>query len=126
MKKVFFSVPMNGRTDENIKKSIEKMADITRAMLGEEIEVIDTFIEDDIEAKNPGVAYLGKSIEKMADADLFVGCNNLYMHDTKYPGCSIELDVARSYGIPDILLELRFVCPDIWDEVEKALYEVRQ
>ena len=58
MKKVFFIVPMNGRTDENIKKSIEKMADITRAMLGEEIEVINTFIDGNVceFAKNPGVA----------------------------------------------------------------------
>ena len=116
---------MNGRTDENIKKSIKKIADITRAMLGEEIEVIDTFIEDNIceFAKNPGVAYLGKSIEKMASADLFVGCNSIYMVNTKCPGCGIELYVARSYGIPEVLLELRFICPDIWDEVEKELYK---
>ena len=59
----------------------------------------------------------------MANADLFIGCNSIYMANTKYPGCGIELEVARSYGIPDLLLELRFVCPDIWDEVEKELYQ---
>ena len=41
MKKLFVSVPMEGRTEEEIKTSIQKMKKIAEAYEREELELID-------------------------------------------------------------------------------------
>ena len=46
MKKLFVSVPMKGRTEEEIKASIQKMKKIAEIYEGEELELIDSYIED--------------------------------------------------------------------------------
>ena len=46
MKKLFISVPIKGRTEEAIKASMEKMHKIAEATVGEELEVIPSYIED--------------------------------------------------------------------------------
>lgn len=40
MKKLFISCPMKGRTEENIRKSMEKMHKIAEAVFEQELEVI--------------------------------------------------------------------------------------
>ena len=47
MKKLFVSVPMKGGTEKEIKASIQKMKKIAEAYEGEELELIDSYIEDD-------------------------------------------------------------------------------
>lgn len=46
MKKLFVSVPMKGRTEKEIKVSIQKMKKIAEIYEGEELELIDSYIED--------------------------------------------------------------------------------
>ena len=46
MKKLFISCPMKGRTEENIRKSMEKMHKIAEIIFDQELEVIPTYIED--------------------------------------------------------------------------------
>ena len=46
MKKLFVSVPMKGRKEENIKRDIEKMHKIAEAVFGEELELLDSYIEE--------------------------------------------------------------------------------
>ena len=46
MKKLFISCPMKGRTEENIRKSMEKMHKAAEAVFEEEFEVIPSYIED--------------------------------------------------------------------------------
>ena len=104
MKKLFVSVPMKGRTEENIKNSIEKMHKIAELTFGEELELIDTYI--DIcppENVNKEVWYLGKSIEKMAEADYFIGVQ--YAEDC-WRGCDTEARVAQMYGIRSTFLSI--------------------
>lgn len=96
MKKLFVSVPMKGRTEENIKKSIEKMKKIAEAYEGEELELIDTWIPNEApECKNRGLWYLGESLKMMADADVFIGVNN----QCEFLGCKQELTVAKLYDL---------------------------
>lgn len=103
MKKLFVSVPMKGRTEENIKKSIAKMKKIAEAYEGEELELIDTWIPDKApECKNRGLWYLGESLKMMADADVFIGID--YCSD--YSGCNAENDVAKEYGIYRIIVPI--------------------
>lgn len=96
MKKLFVSVPMKGRTEEKIKASIQKMKTIAEAYEGEELELIDSYVEDDPPKNNhPSVWYLGKSLEKLSEADIFIGIDT----DYEWKGCFIESLVADKYGI---------------------------
>ena len=96
MKKLFVSLPMKGRTEEAIKASIIKMKKIAEAYEGEELALIDSYIDDKPPANyNQSVWYLSKSLEKLSEADIFIGIS-----DTKgWAGCQIEADVARLYNI---------------------------
>ena len=108
-KKLFISCPMKGRTEENIKKSMAKMHKIAETVFEQELDVIDTYIEDEPPVGiKPGIWYLGKSIEMMAEADYFIGVLSAGRFGS---GCSIETDVARSYGIPIFTLSIRNVLP---------------
>lgn len=46
MEKLFISCPMRGRTEEQIRKSMEQMRKIAEAIFDEKFEVIDTWIAD--------------------------------------------------------------------------------
>lgn len=111
MKKLFVSVPMRGRTEEAIKASIAKMKAIAEIYEGEELELIDTYISVNVaENTNHAVWCLGESIKKLANADIFMGCYDIY---DRYPGCYIETMVARRYNIKFYRVDLPDVCPDI-------------
>lgn len=96
MKKLFVSVPMKGRTEEEIRKSIDKMKKIAEIYEGEELELIDSYIEH-----NPpkdckqAIWYLGESLKKLSEADVFVTIDDSY----EWNGCWTERGVAERYGI---------------------------
>ena len=96
MKKLFVSVPMKCRTEEEIKASIHKMKKIAEIYEGEELELIDSYIEDNPpKDNNQAIWFLGKSLEKLATADVFIGIEDTW----NWNGCSIEDETARRYGI---------------------------
>lgn len=87
MKKLFISAPMKGRTEAQIRATMEQMHHIAEAVFGEELEVIQTYISDDPPADaNQAVWHLGESIKKMADADYFIG---IYDEEKAFRGCAI-------------------------------------
>ena len=93
MKKVFISQPMRGKTDEEILKEREKLANVAKAYAGEDVEVLDTFFKD---FNGNALEYLGKSISMLAQADFAVfgeGC-------TGARGCRVEYEACVQYGIP--------------------------
>ena len=101
MKKLFVSVPMKGREENEIKDSIQKMKKVAEIYEGEELELIDSYIEHN-PPKNTheAVWYLGEAIKKMAEADVFIGIDS----DYEWSGCAIEGDVARRYGIKSYIV----------------------
>lgn len=106
MKKLFVSVPMKGRTQEEIKASIEKMKMIAEVYEGEELELIDSYIEDNPpKDSKEAIWYLGKSIEKLAQADIFIGISD----DWEWSGCYIETSAATKYEIKNYLIPSRYV-----------------
>ncbi len=106
MKKLFVSVPMKGRTEEEIKYSITKMHRIAEAYEGEELELIDSWVYEEPPMNcNTGAWYLGKSIEKLATADVFIGVSDL----SGWPGCKIEADVAKAYDIKSYSVDTKIV-----------------
>lgn len=118
MKKLFISAPMKGRTEAQIRATMEQMHHIAEAVFGEELEVIQTYISDDPPADaNQAVWYLGESIKKMADADYFIG---IYDEEKAFRGCAIENLVARSYNIPSYVINFGFVASDVTEARAKA------
>lgn len=112
MKKLFISCPMGGRTEENIRNSMERMHKIAEATFGEELEVIQTYIPGEApDVKHCRVWYLGESIKMMAEADYFIGVG----YESAFPGCYMEYKVALEYGIPYVNVDMRIVMPDAWE-----------
>lgn len=106
MKKLFVSVPMKGRTEEEIKASIQKMKKIAEIYEGEELELIDSYIEDNPPKDNKeAVWYLGESLKKLAQADVFIGIDEAY----DWNDCCIEKDTAYRYGIKMYIVQARDV-----------------
>lgn len=109
MKQLFVSVPMKGRTEEEIKASIQKMKKIAEIYEGEELELIDSYIEDNPpKDSKEAVWYLGESLKKLAQADVFIGICESY----DWNGCSIERETANKYGIKAYTISVRYVIDD--------------
>lgn len=98
MKKLFISQPMAGLTDKEILKKREEIRLKAEEKIGEPVEVIQSFFEDFEPTGNIPVAYLGKSISLLAEADV------AYFGEgwREARGCKIEHEVAVQYGIDRI------------------------
>ena len=124
MKKLFISCPMKGRTEENIKKSMEQMHRIAEIVFDQELEVIPSYVEHcPPENNNQAVWYLGKAIQLMSEADFFIGIE----YNEFYKGCVIEADVARYYAIRSTFVKMYEMMPDAveverkhWASLEKC------
>jgi len=116
MKKIFLSLPMKGRDDCAINKTIESMKRIVTAYFpNEEIKFVHNFgdvltateIVSLDTVKRPSLLYLGKAIGKMADCDYIaiINTNIDYILGMEFHGCRIEEMVAEQYGIEPIILK---------------------
>lgn len=120
MKKLFVSVPMKGRTEEEIKASIQKMKKIAEIYEGEELELIDSYIKDNPpKDSKEAVWYLGESLKKLAQADVFIGIDEAY----DWNGCYIERDTAQRYGIKTYIASVRHVI-DNYNALLRKLHPV--
>jgi len=92
---VFISMPMNGKSDEEIlKERADAYALIKNAK--PDAELINTFIDERLVEKHGGLKYLAKSIEMLDEADAV-----WMLEGWEYArGCKIEHDCAKAYGIP--------------------------
>lgn len=91
-KVAFISQPMSGLTDEQILAARDAAKEILEDM---GYTVLDSFIKDEIKAKNQPLAYLARSLSIMAQADavyFITGYENAR-------GCLIEERCAKDYGI---------------------------
>lgn len=84
MKKLFISQPMKGKTNEEIE------AERAKAVLNDDVEVIDSFFKDAPVDARP-LWFLGKSIELLSVADAAYFAKDW----DKYRGCKIEHTCAH-------------------------------
>ena len=120
MKKLFVSVPMKGRTEEEIRKTIDKMKKIAEIYEGEELELIDSYIEDNPpKDKNQAIWSLGASLKKLAQADVFIGIND----SRDWHGSYVEQEVAHRYGIKSYSVNPRFII-DNYDALVRSLHPI--
>ena len=102
--KVMISLPMNGRKNDEIKERIKELKEKFAKL---HIDVIDSFLTDEIENSNhAGVYYLGRTLTQfMHNVDA------VYFDDgwIEARGCRIENAICQEYGIkilkPDFLFE---------------------
>lgn len=97
MKKLFISQPMKGKTDEEILEERQKAIKSAEKMVGEPVEVIDSFFQNAPADAKP-LWFLGKSLELLAGADIAYFTKG--WQDAR--GCKIENTCAIEYGIPVI------------------------
>lgn len=67
MKKLFISQPMRDKSDKEILKARETAVGFAKAILAEDVEVIDSFFQRAPEDAKP-LWYLGESLKLLANA----------------------------------------------------------
>lgn len=98
MPKLFVSLPMRERTEEDVRAEMDELGDICNNEYQTEFELIETYDHgtppNDI--LNESVWYLGKSIVGLSEADLVIFSADWR---TAY-GCVIEHAICSLYDIP--------------------------
>ena len=98
MKKVFISQPMRCLSDSEILSKRSEIISKVEQVVGDKVEIIESFFEDFKPENNIPVKYLSRSIDKLADADVAY-----FGGDWKEArGCKIEHEIAIAYGIQTI------------------------
>ena len=101
MKKLFIAQPMRGKTDAQILAEREKAAASAQELLGENVEVIDSFFRNATVDAKP-LWFLGKSLELLSTADVAYFAKGW----EEARGCRIENTCAIEYGI-DVIEDYR-------------------
>lgn len=97
MKRLFISQPMKGKTDDEILQERKDAIAIATDLIGEEVEVIDSFFQNaHVDAKP--LWFLGKSLEFLSTADIAYFAPG--WKDAR--GCKIEHECAVEYNIDRI------------------------
>lgn len=94
MKKIFISQPMKDKSDDEILAEREKAIKSAEELLGEPVEVIDSFFQSAPADARP-LWFLGKSLELLSTADIAYFAKGW----EKARGCKIENTCAIEYGI---------------------------
>lgn len=97
MKKLFISQPMRGKTDEEILAVRKKAIESAEKLIGEPVEVIDSFFRAAPANAKP-LWFLGKSLELLATADVVYFAEGW----NEARGCRIEHICAVEYNIDRI------------------------
>lgn len=100
-KKLFISVPMAGRSDEDIKNHIESIKKAAnRYFVKTKVEFVDN-LENDfdpdrcVDLKQPRIGYLAEAIKKLAYCDGVIFGDGFELSS----GCCCEYYIAGEYGL---------------------------
>ena len=97
MKKLFISQPMRGKTNDEILSERKKAIQNVEKLLGEKVEVLDSFFKD-VGATTTPLWCLSESLKLMDTADIVYFAPG--WKETR--GCKIEHLCAVEYGIKRI------------------------
>lgn len=98
MKKLFISQPMKNKTNEEILSVRNKAVESAERILGEKVEVVNSFFKDALVDANP-LYYLSKSLGLMSTADVVYFAKGW----EEARGCRIENTCAIEYGLPVVI-----------------------
>ena len=107
MKKLFISLPMAGKSEEEIRNKMAEYKENAEYLMGEELELIDTLIKKYVpeNVKDPAIWCLGESITLMAYADVVYFGRGW----RSARGCIVEYETAYRYKL------LRIEDSPYWD-----------
>ena len=105
--RVFISQPMNGLSEDQVRRTLRDAAEKIRSQYGEkypDIEVVSTYDQPEPDTeyttvlpyKNVRLYYLGNSIKILGQCDAIYFCNGW----EKANGCQVEYTIANLYNIP--------------------------
>jgi hypothetical protein len=106
---VFISLPMKGRSDEEVRTDIEHAKEAYLAITGFDISQV-AFVNnldaanippEEIAPERLGVWYLGHAFSKLATCDEAF----FWLGWKKAHGCLVEHEVCTIYGIPVLAVE---------------------
>ena len=123
MKKVFVSIPLKGRSKENIEDSLKRIEDAVKGLLDKDVEILHQDFDKlpDFEKGEDGfednLEFLAKDIELMSQADYFATIYNKW--DFRHG--NLEEEIFRKYhatsweDAKDSIMEfsLNVIAPDI-------------
>ena len=123
MKKVFVSIPLKGRSKDDIEKSLEKIEEAVKGLLDKDVEILHQDFNDlpDFDKGEDGfednLEFLAKDLELMAQADYFATVSENW----DFRHCSLEQDIFRRYRAKNYMEEkdsmmsfsLNIICPDL-------------
>lgn len=118
-KKLFISCPMKGRTEEAIRHDMDRMHKMAEIVFDQELEVIPTYIDNAPETRNDAIWCLGESIQKMSEADYFIGVRWL----DGVPECRVENEVTAAYDIPRTFVDADEFMPEVNKQLHKEQAE---
>ena len=99
MKKVFISQPMKGKSKEEIMNERDEAIKYVKKFVGEDVEIIDSYLGAPPEDTHSALWCLGKSLQLMSTADVAYFAKGW----EKARGCNIENICALRYGIKMIV-----------------------
>lgn len=100
MRKLFISQPMRGKTDEEIRAEREKAIEAARELVGNDVEVIESFFLGAPIGADP-LWFLGESLKLLGTADVAYFVKGWELAR----GCRIEHECAVEYGVPLVIHE---------------------
>lgn len=103
MPKLFVSLPMRERTEEEVREEMAELNDICNNEYQTEFEMIETFDYGNppSDISNESIWYLGKSIVGLSEADLVIFSSNW----RNARGCIVEHMICALYNIPYVELQ---------------------
>lgn len=110
MKRVFVSVPMSDKSDDEIRQAIVKLHQIAELLEGQQLTLVDNFdpdalTSDSAEPYNKECMHLlSKAIDKMAECDIFIG-----VETWGYRGCMNEARIANDYGLKVYMMNYKYI-----------------
>lgn len=94
MTKIFISVGMRGRQEEDVIRDICRACQNINTRFGMDVEIVDNW-----DCQGPDDAgrlwYLGEAIKKLGDCDVCYFVKNWQKHK----GCKAEYEICKLYGI---------------------------
>ena len=118
MKKLYVSVPTEGRTHEAINNSIVRMHKVAEAIFDENLQIIATKDKaPKLEGERLNAWLVGESMQVISKADYFIGIyDSIYFED-----CSREAEIARRCGIPTTFVSVYDIAKDAVDIAAKDM-----
>ena len=135
MKKLFVSIPLKGRSKEEIQDSLDRIKTAVEGLLDSEVELLHQEPKDipdfgGEEDADDNLEFLSKDIALMAEADYFATIEDNW----DYRHCRLEEDIFRQYKNANkgwdesreniFKFSLNVIAPDIYKKERELMKEI--